>query len=1187
MKKFLLSAAMLLLGAVATFAQEIPDASSWNVGDEITNQVGWGNLSFEDSPMDYWQFTATDMTSPTTTGGAFEAYNNSEVDLFQYVLLPAGMYRVECQGYYRCGNSGNSAFMEGAASKEGECAWYYYNNKWEDNALLSVWNGTYDVEGEVFTPNHQFKTPLMPRLFPGQTELIHDDLHSGDEGYPGWDRYDYYYPELGVFGPTSGPGSLDWFNAGLYMPYNEGKVKYNTVTFFQTTDGYVKIGVEKKAVRSNDTFFVTNFKLYYEGPASEAADLMAAQDDCQEYFDKLQGIIESEEVGLIAAKLYDEFETLKDSYGSDPSDMDKATVDAALAEAKVLYEGATQAQATKAALESAIDAISSLVALTDYEGKATLEQALDDAQYILSEEYEYDGEDDWDAFEKNAAALYDARLTYLKASPKNEDGAWNFSALITTPFFCDTQYTPVWNAEANAYVFPTIEGVDDALQPENTWTSIQEQDYKEAKGDASRSEWIPIADNVVINQGKEVKNQWVIKSTTWHGGVPVAVTIQHGYPAVGGWTAEPSGNPELLYQTITGLPNGFYSMSALMCNAGADISDLQFVYIESGDSKATAPLTMKGNPWWGGNRDAWRSGVWEKLSTDMIFVESGELTIGSSSDAFYATTGFQLYYYGETPDYDGMIAKTLNAAKENAEGLALLGDKKNVQDLFDKIPAHITTKEDYLAAQEDLKAVTDYISKALAATGANWQAPNNFSNLAAAKEGDVAEFLMVAWDATGDLEVSPDAVYTDAIEFDNIYKAYESYVNYRESLGALLEDAAVAAVVSDQNAYLKGQVASVEKINEFKNALGTPVNAAMFAAAGADGATLENPVDVSFVLINPKFHEGHSKGWDCVKGNGTYTNDDLGIEIVKDGEGKETLYRTISEIWGASDPFVVSQTLNGLPAGTYEIRTHTLYRDGWGPDQNELNEYYDDFKENGADPNWNWKNNHAKVFAEGANGMNRQETPVSYIYSLRMNEPSFTYYSLQGWWEYDDIDNVYSPTKIEYLSDFEDETSLKALGFNEEQFDGNGKAADEIPFDKKLTLSYQTPDPEDTDFLIDITEDLYFSQRTIGLVYAVKADYNNYLNKLYINLPEGGSLTLGIDKEQGGGGCSLAMYDWELFYCGTEIPTAIDAITEAGEAAAAEGAVEYYSVNGVKLSAPQKGFNIIKKGSTVKKVYIQ
>lgn len=1197
MKKFLLAASMLLVGIVATFAQDKPDASNWSKGDEITNELNWGNLDFTANPMSDWTLKATKMDSPTTTGGAFEAYDNSNVDLYQYVWLPAGMYRLECQGYYRCGSSGNSTFKTGAESKEGECAWYWLNNKWEDNALLSVYNGVYDEDAEEFIPNHQFKKPLMPRLFEEQEELIHDDLHNGDDGYPGWDRYDYYYPELGVYGPTSFPGSMDWFNAGKYMPNKEGKVKYNSVTFFLTTDGYVKVGVVKKAVRASDTFFVTNFKMFYEGPADEGLDLMAAQEDCADIFEQLEDIIE-DNTGLIAAKLYDDYGMLVEEYGDDPESMDMETVTKVMEEAQKLLAGVNQALNDVEALETAIDAVTALVTTTDYPGKEDLETAINEAEALLSDSYNYDGTDDWDAYEKKTAALYEARVAYIMTQAP-EKGVYNFSAFINNPFFCDNEYTPVLvctNPDASEdtpktyeYKFPDIEGVEADLQPEKTWATIQEKDYKATLEE--HSDWVPIANNVKLSHEVYKEAQWVIKSTTWHDGKPAAVTMQHGFPAIGGWKANPDGVPELIYQTVTGLPNGFYSVSGMICNPQA-ISELQYVFIHAGSGekestdhanipKQTALYPASTTTWGGASPSTWREKTWTILTTGTVYVEDGKLTIGASSDTFYGATGFQLYYYGETPDYNAMLEENLTKAKTGLEDLTFKGDIKKVQDLLNTIPASVEDKETFEAASETLTEALDYISKAKAASGQNWKAPDNFFNLASAHENDDAgEFLLTAWWATGDLEDADDATYLDAIDFDNRYAAYAIYLTYRESLGEFLEDEAVALVVADQNAYLKENVATVEKLDEFKTALGVPYNIAKFKAGGAETATLDNPVDVSFVIINPDFLEGIEKGWTVVKNDGTYTNDNLGIEMLEDGK----VYRTIAEIWGSSKDFSISQTLNGLPAGTYELRVHGMYREGWFPDLNNFKKYLD--VEEGIADAEKWMDKEATIFAEGKNGQYRQTTPVPSIYSLRTTEPTFTYYAEYGWYTYDEGDKKSYIDKLEYLKEFEDRLP-SSDEVSSDAWDGNGKGYDEygyqvVPFDRNLTVD-EFFDENEGDF---VSKTFYFPQRTIGVVKAVENDYNNYLAKLYINLPEGGSMTFGAEKGESGGGCSLTLDDFELYYCGTAIPTAIDVITEAGEGVE-DAEVEYYSIDGVKLSAPQKGINIIKKGAETKKVFIQ
>ena len=163
MKKTLLTASLLLASMTSVFAQ-VPDASQWKVGDEITDKVGWGNLSFENDPMDYWHLERfEEKGNLTLTGGAFEIYEGQDVDLYQYVQLPAGMYKVECQAYYRFGTSWSDDPNA------------YGTEDWEDLAILYAANGTYDIDSDAFTAGRTFKTPLMPRLFDYQAEQIYAD----------------------------------------------------------------------------------------------------------------------------------------------------------------------------------------------------------------------------------------------------------------------------------------------------------------------------------------------------------------------------------------------------------------------------------------------------------------------------------------------------------------------------------------------------------------------------------------------------------------------------------------------------------------------------------------------------------------------------------------------------------------------------------------------------------------------------------------------------------------------------------------------------------------------------------------------------------------------------------------------------------------------------------------------------
>ena len=212
MKKILLTASLLVASMSATFAQ-MPDASKWKVGEEITESVGLGNPSFENPTKDPWQFV-TSKGSTTETGGLFECYDGADEDLYQFVQLPVGQYRLECQGYYRNGSS----WADDPNT--------FGTSDWQDNALLYASNGTYNIDG-TFDPSHTFTTPLMPRLFPNQREQLYVMPPQDDPDH--WDMSDGQYNQCGgCWGPCSVDGSLVWFNAGLYKPFvdEDEDIKY-------------------------------------------------------------------------------------------------------------------------------------------------------------------------------------------------------------------------------------------------------------------------------------------------------------------------------------------------------------------------------------------------------------------------------------------------------------------------------------------------------------------------------------------------------------------------------------------------------------------------------------------------------------------------------------------------------------------------------------------------------------------------------------------------------------------------------------------------------------------------------------------------------------------------------------------------------------------------------------------------
>lgn len=1116
MKKFLLTASMLMMGVVATFAQK------WEVGQEITNEIGWGNLSFENTPMDFWKVDASGST--TQTGGAFEAYNNDKVDLYQYVKLPAGMYKVECQGYYRGGSSGSD--NPETALGEKQCAYNWLNKEyWEDNAVLSVYNGVYNEEKGTFIANHQFKTPLMPRLFEAQATQIFDE---GSEHPDGWNKSDYFYTDLGCYGPTSFPGSCAWFQAGKYQPYDDGDTKYNTVTFFLTEEGYVKIGVIKTKKIDSDTFFATNFKMYYMGEAGEAAALLALQDDVEALYEQLVDLRDNG-VGFLKGKLEDEIMLYEMAYSADAYSLDKEEATEAKAKLSELLIGATTAKGDLASLEGAISSIEALISTTDYSGKADLTTALEAAKSSISDNYVYEGKEDWDTYQVLRDALYAARLDYLKSSPRLEDGSWDFTAFINYHWFCNPEYEPSWDAETNSWV-PNQAALD---------LGWSEKDDVDGTG-------ADIASMVKLGTDQTVIGEWYRVNTG------LVVYWNDNLPCVKKWDMpHPEDDVREVAQKIVGIPNGFYKLKALGQTWSNDWDQGEKlckcrIYAKSGDMVSESPYLEPGG-WWGKDINQWK-----ELETDFVEVKNNELIIAGHDNGFIAWTNFRLFYYGETPDFNALISPMLTNAQKAAAALAWAGDQKNAEDILKKVPANIENNEAFLAAVEIINQANDYINKANAAVN-NWKGIPNFTELSSKyDEGSVeASIIATALDATMELGEGDNDVYEAAIANNAQYNAYVSYMGYREAIGEFIKDPLVAPVVEEQNAYLTQTFATPEKLDEFKKAIGVPYNQAKFAADGIDKATLDNAKDATYLLINPTFDEGCEKGWTVV-GTGAATNNEYSF----DDEGN----RTNAELWNRPE-FTFSQTVNGLPAGTYEFRVRALYRDGGGVDKNMVDAY------NAAGGEKEWAKHNAVLFAKSSD--NEWDSYIKAIESLKATENSFTQCGTN--WETDELDGSKYPTAIRFMNGTIDEADQK---------DGvtySGTNEGDYPFDIKLSLGMD----EET-----LTETVYYYPSSMqGFYAACKKDPTAYANSVIFYLSEAGNVELGIRKDAAIGNDWVIMDDFELYYLGKEAPTAIDEVADAAEG---QGAVEYYSVNGVKLNAPQQGINIVKYANgQVKKVFIK
>ncbi|MBR5147948.1 MAG: hypothetical protein IKV15_01975 [Bacteroidaceae bacterium] len=169
-----------------------------------------------------------------------------------------------------------------------------------------------------------------------------------------------------------------------------------------------------------------------------------------------------------------------------------------------------------------------------------------------------------------------------------------------------------------------------------------------------------------------------------------------------------------LYQTITGLPAGCYTLSAyLRVASGAQDVYQQHVYVETPDSAYRSPyVTEKG------------SGVnWEQVTTPIFFVDSSDDEIrigvrsvgdGASSLGIFHLDGFYLEYVGDLDDDRVVINKelaTLNLLRDKLEDYINSPDMEAYSGLtlvlYDVLDSTLDIDEDnleaILAEQERIK----------------------------------------------------------------------------------------------------------------------------------------------------------------------------------------------------------------------------------------------------------------------------------------------------------------------------------------------------------------------------------------------------------------------------------------------------------------------------------------------------
>lgn len=1121
----LITSIMALFATVAIQAQDI-DTSSWTEGMDVSDQLNWGdyngtfsgeksqnnNGDYTPSTLgDYWKGTIPSEWNflDDINFGAMAYYNDGAAgkeltNIYQVVYFPAGWYTIEVNALYREGTCGDSflTFFNNTPKKN---AWIYA-------AVLT----SDDPESEVKT---EYSTFVRSIASSECTERIHFDSDgSWKNDYsqavgPKDEQVTYYCPQCLV-------GAIKYFEQGYYE---------NSFDLVVTEPGYVKIGIRKTANISQDWLAFSDFHIIYNGGADEGAQLAMAQNDFYNASLKVEEAtfsIREQGFGGLASIISDQLMTIDGETDTDNLE----SVMAATEKVNQLYDQAFRALQLANSLTELLEMSNDMMTSTDFPGKAAFQSKLDEISAKAKTDDAEDLNYDINSFNALFEELSKARADYLNTGDVDENGAKDFTALIKYPWFVNPEYTP-----------ELINGHYELT--ESSWTAGNNPtSYNNMKKNRT-----DISSKVVLSGDPTVTNQWykLMNNVGWSPGL--GLFWQGHLIGVSDGSNNLTGGSLEIHQQLVGLPNGYYSVKALVRgnrnNTFNDDNMPPYHNIFAQNSEEVVVKSPVGHtdsyyaPQYGWNE--WQSFVWQEHKTGIIAVPDGRLLIGGQTSWVGNFTGFRLLFYGENPDFNAMIQEELDAIEENIGKLRFMGDSIKVREILANIVLPLPTPSDYETALQFTRDANDYMQLANNATR-NYNTPKDYEDLSKNYDGKSDQFKILSQglEYVTNLDLAETTVYTDIQGVPDVFNAYKNYLaNYDKAL--TYDNDALKSTIAAQTAALKAGYSDVETLNAYSAELNTLINTAAIIAAGGKTASEENPVDITGLLKNPDFTSSPTNGW---SGNSATSND---------------YARGNAEIWNASS-IDFYQDIEGLPAGKYQIKVRALYRDARNVTDNDNQSWTSYWTDANGDVNV-WARHYAELYAKTATAES-----AAYVKSVcdgKFTEPSFSRY-------------VKQVIEGEFLTDPETGEVLRDPVTNEELIERDTvwyyfndttyvEETEEIsgiklhgyPFDETVETAEGT---------------FYYPSSMYGAYCRFALSPEAYCNEVTIDVAKGETLRLGFRKSTSVSGDWVIFDDFQLFFLGGDLDTTgINAINMAGKAA------NIYNLQGQQLAAPQRGINII------------
>lgn len=1103
------------------FSAYAQDTSTWKPGDNVTNLLQWEAYeALDEDPANpvwqgfkygasgEWEFRPAEGATPgLQTADANDnkcficwgVYNLPPVDVYQEFEMPAGIYTVSVSGCYRDGQDDNTLSL-------------YKTGNPTENCFVYVQVG----EDVYQTPmQYKFDASITERVTP--EEAFANNNWGNEKGYS--------YNGTTIYSPQS-HCCADWF-------LDNGKFAGNSVLFAVPEKMVVRVGIKKPVAVPQDQIWWNHWTMTYNSEFNDAAKAMIAKQNFDKLLKKAEDFIEAagEKYPALGALLGDDIQDIDVNSSSSLEEINEA-----MAQLQELM-ATNEAILTKAdALAKNLDICEGILKVTDFEGKAAFKAVIDASSELLFSNELPDGVD-LQTYINQAEALMEARMAYLLSQAADTEGTKDLTHALSFPWWVNQENTGVHDADGYHYpqnVIDAFNVVDDA-EKSNLETGTGK------KGDPGT----PVTFEAVASKAHwsidpDAENTWVYddKWGGWHGGMTACIQKLKGYAGINSdWSNGANATGAMwVYQNLNYLPDGFYSLEGNVwhnANAGDGAAGWEinnnYMFINDGEGNELAKVMQveESRGYW----DGWDPSMYTTLKTDFVEIKGGKARMGYSSNTWMLISITELKYYGSSIDYNSLIQLKMDEAAGNLELSGLwAADTMAIHNIIAQIQLPVSDGEAYkaaLAIVDEAKALKD---AALAAVRA-YDLPGKYDALFVEVPLEAeTEIIAPAMDAAGKLGTEATDSYTDIPAAKALYEAYVSYLSvYEEADNYKTVVPEIVNILNEQTADLKTGVATVAKLNAYESALSGPINKAKFINGGADKATEANPMDVTDLLLqNADLSQGPKTGW-------TLAGEDVNPTI-------NTYGRQIAECWNQK-PFVISQTMRNLPAGTYEFSVRACYRDGSGVNQEMI------------DRNNAGEGHNAVIFAN--NGQNGVSEPVTMVTEGEWTTPSFT-----EWYKTKEAEYIPEGGMADWDGTIcilvEEAGILDAdalIDFRQEMNTANQGEA--YPFDTKVG-------------------DNYYPASMCGFQYRIKNSPEAYVNKIQIYVPEGGDLTVGIKKVVAVANDWLIYDDFKLLYLGKEISSGINSVSTV-----ADGAI--FNVAGQRLNAPQKGINIING----KKVYVK